>query len=159
MTYSSFLFQNVILGMTNSKTLSSWNVMFERYVVMHFVYLYKFPWCHIPKGDHSTVRNILKHPDLPLLFCCLIPMKYVMNNNAYSEHMAKCLSYELSPHWNPLQNCVNMGTCRIKPSFNAREVSKLEFFFFNLKSGLNENVHVCRYTQFGVFGKTDTPKP
>jgi len=43
--------------------------------------------------------------------------------------MAKCPSYELLPHWNPLQKCVNMGTRRIKPNFNAREISKLECFF------------------------------
>jgi len=29
-------------------------------------------------------------------------MKYIMNHSAYSEHMAKCPSYELLPHWNPL---------------------------------------------------------
>jgi hypothetical protein len=92
----------------------------------------------IPKSDHSTVHIILKHPDLPLLFCCLIPMKYIMNNSAYTEHVAKCPSYKLLPNWNPLQKCVNTGTRtrRIKPSFNARQISKLECYFY-LKSGLN----------------------
>jgi len=32
---------------------------------MHFVYLYQISRCHIPKGDHSTVHIISKHPDLP----------------------------------------------------------------------------------------------
>ena len=73
--------------------------------------------------------------------------------------MAKCPSYKLLPNWNPLQKCANTRTRRIKPSVNARQISKLGCFFFNLKSGLNENIHVCRYKQFGAFGKTDTPKP
>jgi len=105
-------------------------VTFGRYVVLHFVYVYKIPWCLIQKDDHSTVHIILKHPDLPLVYYCLNPMKYIMNNSAYREHMAKCPSYELLPHLNPLQKCVNTGTCRIKPSFNARQISKLECFFY-----------------------------
>ena len=72
--------------------------------------------------------------------------------------MAKCPSYELLPHWNPLQKCLNMGTRRIIPNFNARQISKLEWFIY-LKTGLNYNINVCRYTEFGAFGKTDTPKP
>ena len=58
------------------------DVMFGRYVVLHFVYVYQISWYHIPKDDHSTVHIILKHPDLPLLFYCLIPMKYIVNNSS-----------------------------------------------------------------------------
>ena len=47
--------------------------------------------------------------------------------------MAKCLSYELLPHWNPLQKCVNTGTRRIKPSFNALQISKPECLFLFAK--------------------------
>ena len=105
------------------------DVTFGWYVVLHFVYVYQISRCHITKGDHSTVHTILKHPDLPLLLYCLIPMKYIMKNSGYNEHMAKCPSYELLSHWTPLQKCVNTWTVRIKPRFNVPQISKLECFF------------------------------
>ena len=127
-----------------------------RYVVLHFVYVYKIRRCLIQIGDHSTVHIILKL-DLPLVFCCLIPMKYIMNHSAYSKHMAKCPSYELLPHWNPLQKCVNTGTRRIKPSFNARQISTLECFF--ILNWLELKCICMQIYKIQRLGKTDTPKP
>ena len=144
--------------MTNSK-------IFGRYVVLHFVYVYQISRCHITKGDHSTVHIILKRPDLPLLFYCLIPMKYIMNNSAYSEHMAKCPSYELLPHWNPLQKCVNKGKLRIKSIFNACQISKLESFFIWKVAWIKIYVYADIHNSKPLgrltpqHHKTDTPTP